>query len=253
MIPLYDTVVRRKTPIITWLIILSNIGVLLYQNSLSGMALNRFILEFGFIPGELIQFIAGQTGPEVVDSLRPLVTSQFLHGGWLHLAGNMWILWLFGDNIEDRIGHLPFSFFYIASGVAAGITHFAVDPVSPVPAIGASGAVAGVMGAYLFLFPRARVVALVPLLWIPFFFRIPAFIYIGFWFFSQIMMGISDLFVPGQAGGVAWWAHVGGFIFGFLAVWLFRFSREPKAACDEGPFCYRGRRPPSGRAGNQSR
>jgi len=243
MIPLYDDVFRRKTPVFTWLIILINLGVLLYQLSMSAPELNSFIFEFGFTPRNLALFIAGQSEQAAVEALRPLLTSQFLHGGWMHLFGNMWILWLFGDNIEDRLGHLPFIFFYLISGIIAGMTQFAIDPASPVPAIGASGAVAGVMGAYFYLFPRARVMTLLPLLWIPFFFRVPAFIYIGIWFISQILMGFADLLGPAQTGGgVAWWAHIGGFIFGILAVMVCRLKSAPRSAYDNGPVYYRGTR-----------
>lgn len=248
MIPLYDTVYRSRTPVFTWLIILVNIGVLLYQSSLPGLSLNRFILEYGFIPRSLIQLMTGQTEMTVMDILRPMITSQFLHGGWMHLFGNMWILWLFGDNIEDRLGHLPFVLFYLVSGIAASLAHFAANPLSPVPAIGASGAVAGVMGAYFFLFPRARVITLVPLLWIPFFIRIPAFVYIGIWFASQVLFGLDELFGPARSGGVAWWAHVGGFLFGLLAVWVCRFKSAPRSAYDSGPAGYRGGSRTAGRS-----
>ena len=227
MIPLKDTIHARKTPVITWMLIISNLLVLLYQNLLlSPEASMQFIWFYGFIPRDLTVLIANISEIEIVSSdtalfLRPLISSQFLHGSWIHLLSNMWFLFLFGDNVEDYVGHVPFLLFYLLSGVAASMLHYVFNIYSPVPAIGASGAVAGVMGAYFILFPKARVITLVPLLWIPFFFRIPAVIFIGIWFLGQFWFAITDLLAPSSGGGgVAFWAHVGGFIFGVVAIMI---------------------------------
>lgn len=227
MIPLKDTVPTNRTPVITWMLIISNLLILMYQSFfLSPEASMQFVWLYGFIPQNLTVLIANLSEIEVVSRdtalfLRPIISSQFLHGGWAHLFGNMWILFLFGDNVEDYVGHIPFLLFYLLSGVAASMLHYVFNIYSPVPAIGASGAVAGVMGAYFILYPKARVITLVPLLWIPFFFRIPAVIYIGIWFLSQFWFAINDLLGPSSSsGGVAFWAHVGGFIFGVLAIKL---------------------------------
>lgn len=218
MIPIKDSVPRRSTPVFTWLLILVNFLVLLYQNTLPPQALLLFFRNYGFIPADLTLLIGEDLSLGSLAIIRPLLTSLFMHGGWMHLFGNMWILFLFGDNVEDNIGHFPFLLFYLIGGVAASLAHYIFNMQSQVPTIGASGAVAAVMGAYIILFPRARVIMLVPLFWIPFFFRIPAVLFIGFWVLNQFILGIFDLLGPARQGGVAWWAHIGGFIFGALAI-----------------------------------
>lgn len=227
MIPIKDSAPRRSTPIFTWLLILANLLVLLYQNILYPLELNRFFLLHGFIPANLTNLLGEGFGSDSLILLRPLLTSLFMHGSWMHLLGNMWILFLFGDNVEDYMGHIPFLLFYTFGGIIASLAHYIFNMHSPVPTIGASGAVAAVMGAYFILFPRARVIMLLPLLWIPFFFRIPAVLFIGFWFLNQFLLGVFDLLGPAQAGGVAWWAHIGGFLFGVLAA---SFCRGRKSA-----------------------
>lgn len=141
---------------------------------------------------------------------------MFLHGGWMHLIGNMWMLWIFGDNVEDRLGHGRYLLFYVLCGLAASWTHILLHPNSTVPAIGASGAISGVMGAYLLLFPRARVITLFPLFFIPYFLELPAIVYLGAWFLMQLFSGAFSILAPGEGGGIAWWAHVGGFLAGAL-------------------------------------
>jgi len=160
------------------------------------------------------------------DDLWPFVTNIFLHGGWLHFVGNMWMLWLFGDNVEDRMGHSRFLLFYLACGVAASFAHFLFNPHSTVPAIGASGAIAGVMGAYMLLFPTARVVTLVPFFFVPYFIEVPAVFYLGLWFISQLSSGAFSLAAPGHAAGIAWWAHVGGFVTGMVLMPVVRKRRR---------------------------
>src|SRR5262249_11075413 len=145
-----------------------------------------------------------------VGSYWTLLTHQFLHGGWLHILSNMWALWIFGDNVEDAMGHWGFAGFYLLCGVVAGVTQLLSQPHSTVPSLGASGAIAGVLGAYLLLYPRARVIVLIPIFIIPFFFEVPALVYLGLRFFSQLFNGTLALAAPNEAGGIAFWAHVGG-------------------------------------------
>lgn len=215
MIPLMDTIPHRKKPFVMWMIIIVNFLVFLFQTSLPPNISEFFVYYFGFVP---LRFT----------NLRheglPLITSMFLHGSWIHLIGNMWSLWLFGDNVEDRVGHFRFLFFYLLSGVIASLTHYIFNVNSPVPTIGASGAIAGIIGAYFVMFPRARIVTIVPFFWVPLFVQIPAVFFIGFWFVSQFYSGLFSLLGPTFGGGIAWWAHIGGFIFGVLAIPFFRKS-----------------------------
>jgi membrane associated rhomboid family serine protease len=216
MIPLYDTARSRRVPVITWLLIALNVLVFLYEISLRAPALERLVRTWGLVPVQLL----GQPGTEWVTVL----TSMFLHGGWLHILSNMWILFIFGDNVEDRMGGGRFLTFYLLSGVAAGLLQSFLLKGSSEPMIGASGAIAGVLGAYLLLFPTARVASLVPILFIFTAVQLPATIFLLFWFVSQLFSGWMSL---GGAGGsgVAWWAHVGGFVFGVLAVHIFAVRR----------------------------
>lgn len=224
MIPLKDTIPHRDKPFITWLLITINIFVFLFQISLPPDILEYFVYKLGFVPYDLTTLLNYGLRLELVFFLRPLITHMFLHGSWMHLIGNMWSLWLFGDNVEDRIGHLRFFVFYLLSGIVASLTHYIFNIHSTIPTIGASGAIAGVMGAYFIMFPLARIVTLVPLFWIPFFLEIPAVVFIGFWFVSQIFSGLFSLFGPVFGGGIAWWAHVGGFVFGAIAIRIFKKS-----------------------------
>jgi membrane associated rhomboid family serine protease len=162
------------------------------------------------------------------ERLMPLFTCLFLHGGWLHLIGNMWFLYVFGDNVEDRLGHARFAVFYLACGLGGGIAHVLTDPASPIPTVGASGAIAGVMGAYLLMYPHARVLTLVPI-WLFFtFLEIPAWVFLGIWMLLQVFQGVAAVSAAAEAGGVAWFAHVGGFVVG--AAWVFLV---PKARADD--------------------
>ena len=154
---------------------------------------------------------------------------MFWHGGWLHLIGNMLYLWIFGDNVEDRLGHLRFLFFYVAAGAAAGLTHVALSPGSVLPTVGASGAIAGVLGAYLVTYPRSRVLTFVPVFFLPWFVEIPAVVYLVFWFLMQLLEGFGSLGTPMETGGVAVWAHVGGFVAGVILIKLLQPIRRPPA------------------------
>jgi membrane associated rhomboid family serine protease len=225
MIPLRDDNPARRPPVITRGLIALNVLAFIYELSLSD-GTHEFMRDWGVVPGRLFAALTGETSLPV--ELLTLVTSLFLHGGWLHLIGNMWYLWIFGDNVEDRMGHGRFLLFYLASGVVSSLFHASMMPGSPMPTVGASGAIAGVLGAYAFAFPRARVLTLVPIF---FFFQIiaiPALVLLGIWFAFQFIAG--TLSSGGSGGGVAWWAHIGGFVFGFLVMML--FSRRPTSQAE---------------------
>lgn len=234
MLPIGDTIPSRQPPVTTWLLIGANALVFFAQLSVPAAALERAFHVFGIVPVRYTQPGAWTmaTGLEAL-SVWPLLTSQFLHGGWLHILANMWTLWIFGDNVEERMGSLRFAIFYLLCGVIASVLHILMNPDSTIPAVGASGAIAGVLGAYLVLFPMSRIIAIFPVLFYPFFFELPAVVYIGLWFFSQLFSGTLALAAPSDVGGVAWWAHVGGFIAGLLALSFFlagsrrRRSRYP--------------------------
>ncbi|MGC1374781.1 MAG: rhomboid family intramembrane serine protease [Anaerolineales bacterium] len=216
MIPLYDTLHSRRFPIVNWLLIALNLLVFLYEISLSPSGLNNLTQRWGLVP---IQLMAHPATAWIT-----IFTAMFLHGGWFHILSNMWVLFIFGDNIEDRLGRSRYLIFYLLSGVAAGLLESFVLPGSSVPMIGASGAIAGVLGAYLVLYPHARIASLVPILFIFTIIDVPAAIFLLFWFVSQLFSGWLTL--QGSTGaGIAWWAHVGGFIFGMLAVNLFARRR----------------------------
>jgi membrane associated rhomboid family serine protease len=213
MIPFRDDIPARRYPVITVLLIIANIGVFLYQLSLPPSAAAAFVERFGMVPGELTGIVTLPSGP----ALLGVFTSMFLHGGWFHLIGNLWYLWLFGDNVEDRMGHFRFLAFYLVSGVAAAAVHVLSDPGGTVPAIGASGAISGVLGAYLVFYPFARILTLVPLFFVWPVVELPAMLVLGSWFVVQILNGAAAFSISnGTTGGVAWWAHVGGFAAGMI-------------------------------------
>ncbi|MDZ4160083.1 MAG: rhomboid family intramembrane serine protease [Anaerolineaceae bacterium] len=221
MLPIKDTIRSRSFPIVTWLLIIANGLIFFYELSLSPAGLQRFVLTFGLVPAR-------------VDLQNPLTwmpffTHMFLHSGWFHFISNIWIFHIFGDNVEDRMGSGRFLLFYLLGGIAAGALQTAADPASTLPAIGASGAIAATLGAYFISFPRARVITLVPLFLVPWIVEIPAIVFLGFWFVSQLFSGFLSLATPSQAavGGVAWWAHIGGFVFGLLVALPFSI-RKPK-------------------------
>ena len=214
MIPLKNAVPSRYPPVVTWILIATNCLVFLFQNSLSPLELEMFLRDFALIPA---RYTAGLAyGELTLGAFVPMFTMMFLHGGWLHLIFNMWTLWLFGPTVEDRLGHGRYLAFYLACGLAASVAHLVFNPTSVIPAVGASGAIAGVLGCYMRLFPLARVIVLVPILFIPLFFEVHAFVFVGLWFVLQILQGTLELVLPSSQGGVAWWAHVGGFVAGFV-------------------------------------
>jgi len=227
LFPIRDTIPSRRTPFVTWALVLINAAVFAYELSLHDPGIERLFREHALIPARLSQLTRGGALLEDPGAVLTLVTSMFLHGGWLHVIGNLWTLLIFGDNVEDRMGPLRYLAFYLVCGVAAGVTHVSFDPGSLVPTIGASGAIAGVMGAYFLLYPRARVITIVPIFFYPLFVEIPAVVYLGFWFASQVFSGtLSVSEGPQEAGGVAFLAHVGGFLAGLLLHRL--FLRRPR-------------------------
>jgi membrane associated rhomboid family serine protease len=214
MIPIRNAVPSRYPPVVTWLLIATNCLIFLLQNSLSPAELEEFLRDFALIPARYTAALAYSEAELSAADLFPFFSMMFLHGGWLHLIFNMWTLWLFGPTVEDRLGHGRYLAFYLACGLAASIAHVFFNPTSIVPALGASGAIAGVLGCYMRLFPLARVVVVVPILFIPLFFEVYAFLFVGLWFLIQIFQGALELLLPSSGGGVAWWAHVGGFVAG---------------------------------------
>ncbi len=201
MIPLRDSQPSYTTPVVTIALIAANTAVFLYQFSLDRFSLNHFIMIYGLVPDSL--------------RLSTLVTSMFLHGGWLHLIGNMWFLWIYGDNVEDLLGHGKFLVFYLLCGVAAGLVHAMSNPGSRLPTVGASGAIAGVMGAYLVKFPHSRILTLVPAFIFLTTVEIPAGWILVYWLVVQFFSGFGSIGYSNMSeGGVAWFAHVGGFLAG---------------------------------------
>ncbi len=219
MIPLRDSIRSETFPIINISLIVVNVLTFFLELSL-GQDLGAFIYTFGVIPAELTSAFTGSGF--AIFAVVPLFTSMFLHAGWFHLLGNMLFLWIFGDNVEDMMGHRRYLLFYILCGLGATATHVVFAPHSEIPVVGASGAIAGVLGAYFLLFPRARVLTLIPIFFIHLI-EVPALVFLGFWFVMQFFSGLFSIGVP-SAGGVAWWAHVGGFATG--AALLFPFKRR---------------------------
>jgi membrane associated rhomboid family serine protease len=204
--------------------------VFFYELSLGPYELERFVFQFGLVPARYSHPDWAQWLGFAADDYWPFLTSMFLHGGWAHIIGNMWTLWIFGDNVEDRMGRLRFLVFYLATGFAAGLTHWFTNVDSTIPTVGASGAIAGVLGAYFILFPYSRIIVLFPVLFLPFFFELPASVYLLFWFLSQVFSGTLAGLGPEDVGGVAWWAHIGGFVAGLLLhrLFLFRWRGAPR-------------------------
>ncbi len=227
MFPLKDNIPSSRPPYVNYFLIAANFLIFFWEMSL-GPYLPTVADVLGFVPARFLSLLAQGAAPWPV-IVAPLFTSLFLHGGWLHIIGNMWFLYVFGDNVEDTLGHGRYLGFYLACGVAANLIYLLFAPLARVPLIGASGAIAGVMGAYFFLFPGARILTLFLIIFIPIFLELPAYFFLGFWFLLQFIYGTSSLGAvhPG-AGGVAWWAHVGGFLVGILLL----FPLAPARARD---------------------
>ena len=234
MFPIRSTVPWRYMPVATWTLIWVNTFIYLMEASLTPSELETVLSDYALIPARY--FHAGDFIGETLrlEDYLPFVTNMFLHGGWLHLILNMWTLWLFGPAVEDRLGIGRYLALYFAGGVLASITHAAFNPASSIPALGASGAIAGVLGCYIRLFPMARIVVLVPILFLPLFFDVSAIAFAVFWFVTQVLEGTASLIAPAAGGSIAWWAHVGGFLAGLaLAPTLRRSPRSNRPYYDD--------------------
>jgi membrane associated rhomboid family serine protease len=221
MFPLRDTIRPKTRPVVNTILIVLNILVFFYEFSL-GRRMESFIYEFGLTP---IQFFKA-LDHNPLSAVIPIFTSMFLHGGWLHLLGNIWFLYIFGDNVEDRVGHVPYIFFYLLCGIGSALTQTFSQSGSNVPMVGASGAIAGVLGAYFMLYPHSKILTLVPIFIFIQIMEIPAVIFLFFWFLWQFIQGGLASTSPAQ-GGVAWWAHIGGFIVGLALIFLFKKREKP--------------------------
>ncbi len=227
MIPLHDDNPTEITPKVTIAIIVLCVLTFFWQLSLGPQAAAGAVYAFGMIPAVLIEGAELPPDLAAIPATATLFTSMFLHGGWMHLIGNMLYLWIFGNNIEDVMGHGRFIVFYALCGIAAAFAQAFQDPGSTIPMIGASGAISGVLGAYLLLFPKARVLVLIPLGFFMHLIKLPAVVVLGFWIVVQILSGAG---APSGGGGVAWWAHIGGFMAGLPLIYLFRRKRPAPAA-----------------------
>ena len=213
MIPLRDTIPAKNYPVVTHTLIGINILIFMVQMT-QGAHLDRFIFTYGLVPARYtIDEVAVYFS--VFQQAFAFISFMFLHGGIWHLIGNLWFLYIFGDNVEDRLGHLRYIIFYLGCGIASGAAHLLINRYSTVPTIGASGAIAGVMGAYFLCFPKSKILTLIPILFIPWFVEISAFFFLGAWLLYQLIRAIG---IIGNVGGIAWWAHIGGFVFGMVAL-----------------------------------
>ena len=220
----------------TWLIIGLNTLVFFFESELPAETLQQISEQFGVVPARFMHPDWARQVGLPLHVYWPFLTSMFLHGGLLHIVGNMWTLAVFGRNVEDQMGAVRFLLFYLLCGIASGVVHTLINANSTLPAIGASGAIAGVMGAYLVMFPKSRVIVLVPIFIFPFFFDFLAVFYLGYWFLLQFFSGMMALTATSESGGIAFWAHVGGFLSGALIFALFLRPRAERTPChaDEG-------------------
>lgn len=234
MLPIRDDQPRYSTPYVTYFLMGLNLAIFFFEWALQTSdpeSLKALVYQFGVVPSHVGAFLGGSPRYSLLAVIIPFFTSMFLHGGWMHVIGNMWYLYIFGDNIEDYLGHFKYLVFYLLAGLIAMATQVAIYPHSDVPTVGASGAIAGVLGAYFLLYPKARVLA-----WFPpiFLFYLTAWITLGFWFVYQFLAGAASLEVTRAGrdmGGIAFWAHVGGFIAGVVMIKIFpqRPRRYPYA------------------------
>jgi membrane associated rhomboid family serine protease len=241
MFPIVNTAPSRSPPLVTWALIAANCLVFLYD--LSPDELEAFLRRFALIPA--LYFTPDFDLGYALSNWQPFFTNMFLHGGWLHLILNMWTLWLFGGTVEARMGHARYLVFYLACGIFASVAHAVVNPTSTEPALGVSGAIAGVMGCYIRLFPWSRIIVVIPILFLPLFFEVPAVVFVGFWFAIQVLQGTGSLFVTSVGDGIAYWTHIGGFLAGFAFGPLLTRSKQDYRPyyADEGVYGFT----PSGR------
>ncbi len=227
MIPVRDKNPSGSVPWVVYLLIALNAAAFLYEAALPDEQLAALIGDFGLVPRNVTAAFRGHASLQRA-VLIPALTSMFLHGGWLHLIGNMWFLHIFGDNVEDRLRHGPFLVFYLACGLLASALQYALNPSAPIPTVGASGAIAGVLGAYIVSWPGARIVTLAPLFSLITFVELPAFLVLGMWFIIQFFEGVGNIGAQFARGGVAYWAHVGGFLAGAVLMRLLSTWRPPR-------------------------
>jgi membrane associated rhomboid family serine protease len=221
MIPLRDTIQSKNYPVINTALIAAN-GLVYVLQLAQGDRLQEFIVTYGLVPARYsVPAIASHFS--LAQQALSLFSFMFVHGGFWHLLGNMWSLYIFGDNVEDRLGPVRYLLFYLLCGFASGLTHLFLNWHSQLPTVGASGAIAGVMGAYFILYPKSRILTFIPIFFLPYFIEIPAFFFLGLWFLFQF---ISAAGTPGHGGGIAWWAHIGGFVFGIVFLKLFLLAPE---------------------------
>ena len=219
MIPVRDDQPSFSTPFVTYFLIGLNLLIYLFESALDVPSLQGLLFHFGLIPSHVVLALTGARHTNFAGALLPFFTSMFLHGSWMHVIGNMWFMWIFGDNVEDYLGHFNYLVFYLLSGLGAALAQVILTPSSPVPTVGASGAIAGVLGAYFILYPRARV-----LTWFfIFFFHVPAWVMLGYWFVVQFLSGAASSIAYAGHGnaGIAFWAHVGGFVVGVVMIKIF--------------------------------
>ncbi|NER02884.1 MAG: rhomboid family intramembrane serine protease [Okeania sp. SIO3C4] len=232
MVPLNDENPTSKTAFVVYGLIVANVLLFLYEISLSDIQLREFFYSWAVVPCQLSNTCSVQLPSSPIPEWLTLFSSQFLHGGWLHLGGNMLFLWIFGNNVEDCLGHVKFLIFYLACGVLASLSQWFFSSGSAIPTLGASGAIAGVMGAYILRFPKAKVLTLLPLGFFITTVRIPAFFFLGFWFLQQAFYSFVSLDTPAnigvEGGGIAYWAHAGGFVFGAILGPLFGLFSSPE-------------------------
>jgi len=220
MIPLKDEIKTHRVPVVNYVLILINVAVFIYQ-FVNSAQMEAIVSQNALIPVNV-------TANFSFDALRSLVTSMFMHAGWVHLLGNMLYLWIFGDNVEDRLGHIGYIIFYLAGGLAAAFVHILFNPQSIVPTVGASGAIAAVLGAYLVFYPKARVYTFIPIGFWARLRMLPAAVVLGLWFVLQLFSGFATLDVGSDVGGTVFWAHIGGFVFGVLMGFLFKPKQTRK-------------------------
>jgi membrane associated rhomboid family serine protease len=227
MIPIRDDAPRYGTPYVNYFLLALNTAIFLYELMLPSRALPVLIFQFGLVPSKITGLLQGVGHVTPESALVPVLTSMFLHAGFLHLLGNMWVLYIFGDNIESHLGHFRYLLFYLFSGIGATVVHVLFNFHSSIPSVGASGAIAGVMGAYFVLFPSARVLTIFPFFFL-FFLWLPAWIVLGYWFVIQFMSGAATAIAASAetTGGIAVWAHVGGFAAGILLIHFFPSARR---------------------------
>jgi membrane associated rhomboid family serine protease len=234
--PLRDNVSRTHEPVVVWIIIALNAAAFACQLMLEPRAAEVFVYQHALVPVRYFSpSWAWQVGLSPTD-LSPFLTNTFLHGGFLHIILNMWTLWIFGPALEDRLGPFRFAILYLLAGVAASVTHAAFNAGSTMPVLGASGAIAGIISAYAVLFPYAWVRVLVLIVFIPLFFSLPAMVFAGIWFFTQVVQGASELFSPFAGGGIAWWAHIGGFVSGWMLLRWIEPQERPAVRYNGGPW-----------------